>query len=130
MTEPREAGRGTALADRAGVVRTPLTVGAIGNTGWLAVHVACNDIAAGGTIPRWAQLLVLVPRMEDEDLLKQIMQDASRAAAEIDMTIIGRVRGREGVHALHDGDARHYVDIQCEADELARMWVEYGGGQG
>ena len=42
---------------------------------------------------------------------------------------MGRVRGGEGVQALHNGDTRHYVDIQCEADELARMWLEYRGGQ-
>lgn len=64
-------------------------VGAIKNIGWLAVHVACNDIATSGTPPRWILLLVLVPRQEDEHLLQEIMQDASRAAQEIGVTIIG-----------------------------------------
>ena len=64
-------------------------VGAIGNIGWLAVHVACNDIAASGIPPRWILPLVLVPRLEDEDLLEQIMRDASRAASEIGVSIIG-----------------------------------------
>ena len=36
-------------------------VGAVGKIGWLAVHVACNDIAASGIVPRWVLLLVLVP---------------------------------------------------------------------
>jgi len=31
-------------------------VGAIGDIGWLAVHVACNDIATSGIPPRWIQL--------------------------------------------------------------------------
>lgn len=64
-------------------------VGAVNEIGWLAVHVACNDIATSGTRPRWIQLLVLVPHKEDESLLKEIMKDASRAAAEIGVTIIG-----------------------------------------
>jgi hydrogenase maturation factor len=64
-------------------------VGAIGNIGWLAVHVACNDIATTGVPPRWILLLVLVPRMEDEELLETIMRDASQAAQEIGVSIIG-----------------------------------------
>jgi hydrogenase expression/formation protein HypE len=64
-------------------------VGAIENIGWLAVHVACNDIATSGARPRWLLLLVLVPRIEDVDLLEQIMQDASRAADELNASIIG-----------------------------------------
>ncbi len=31
-------------------------VGAIGDIGWLAVHVACNDIATAGILPCWIQL--------------------------------------------------------------------------
>lgn len=64
-------------------------VGAVGNIGWLAVHVACNDIATTGIPPRWVLPLVLVPRREDEDLLEQIMRDADRAAREIGVSIIG-----------------------------------------
>lgn len=64
-------------------------VGAIDNIGWLAVHVACNDIATTGIPPRWILPLVLVPRPEDEDLLEQIMRDADRAAREIGVSIIG-----------------------------------------
>ena len=64
-------------------------VGAVNNIGWLAVHVACNDIATSGTPPRWIQTLVLVPREEDETLLKQIMQDIGRAAGETGVSIIG-----------------------------------------
>ena len=64
-------------------------IGAIENIGWLAVHVACNDIAASGVPPRWILSLVLVPRAEDEDLLGHIMRDASRAAGEIGVSIIG-----------------------------------------
>jgi hydrogenase maturation factor len=64
-------------------------VGAIDNIGWLAVHVACNDIATSGVPPRWILPLVLVPQREDEELLRSIMQDAARAAREIGVSIIG-----------------------------------------
>jgi hydrogenase expression/formation protein HypE len=64
-------------------------VGAIANIGWLAVHVACNDIATSGIPPRWILPLVLVPQVEDEDLLERIMRDASRAAKEIGVSTIG-----------------------------------------
>jgi hydrogenase expression/formation protein HypE len=64
-------------------------VGAIGNIGWLAVHVACNDVATSGAPPRWILLLVLVPTMDDENLLGQIMCDADRAVKELGAYIIG-----------------------------------------
>jgi len=64
-------------------------VGAIEKLGWLAVHVACNDIAASGIKPRWILVLLLVPKQEDEDLLEQIMRDVGRAAEEIGVSIIG-----------------------------------------
>ncbi len=64
-------------------------VGAIMNIGWLAVHVACNDIATSGAPPRWILVLVLVPKKEDEQDLKEIMRDISRAASEIGVSIIG-----------------------------------------
>ncbi len=64
-------------------------VGAVKGIGWLAVHVACNDIATSGAPPRWILLLVLVPGREDEALLQEIMQDAARAAREAGVAIIG-----------------------------------------
>ena len=64
-------------------------VGAVNRIGWLAVHVACNDIATTGAPPRWVQILVLVPRKDDEALLERIMQDIAQAAEEIGVAIIG-----------------------------------------
>jgi len=64
-------------------------VGAVKNIGWLAVHVACNDVATSGTSPRWILLLVLVPDQKDENLLEEIIRDAGRAAQEIGVSIIG-----------------------------------------
>jgi hydrogenase expression/formation protein HypE len=64
-------------------------VGAVQDIGWLAVHVACNDIATCGAQVRWILLLVLVPSKDDEDLLEKIMRDVARARDELNVTIIG-----------------------------------------
>jgi len=64
-------------------------VGAVADIGWLAVHVACNDIATTGVRPRWVLVLVLVPSIDDEALLEQIMRDAHRAARELEVAIVG-----------------------------------------
>ena len=64
-------------------------VGAVHRIGWLAVHVACNDIATCGAPPRWLQVLVLVPHQKDEALLSQIMKDIYKAAEEVKVSIIG-----------------------------------------
>lgn len=98
-------------------------VGAIGNIGWLAVHVACNDIAASGVPPRWILLLVLVPRSEDEDLLEQIMRDANRAAGEIDASIIG------GHTGYSPGLSRPLVAITALGTTSGRKPVHTGGAQ-
>ena len=63
--------------------------GAVADIGWLAVHVASNDIATCGARPRWLQLLVMVPNEQDETVLAKIMADASQAADEVGATIIG-----------------------------------------
>ncbi len=80
-------------------------VGAMQNIGWLAVHVACNDIATSGVQPRWLQILVLVPSAKDEQLLEQIMRDASRAAGDLGASIIG---GHSGYSA---GISRPLVSV-------------------
>ena len=64
-------------------------VGAVNQIGYLAVHVACNDIATSGARPRWILVLVLVPHKQDEQLLAEIMADIRRAADEVGVAIIG-----------------------------------------
>ena len=98
-------------------------VGAIGDIGWLAVHVACNDVATTGVPPRWILLLVMVPRLEDEDLLEQIMRDASRAAGEIGVSIIG---GHTGYSA---GLSRPLVAVTALGTALGREPVRTGGAR-
>ena len=98
-------------------------VGAVGNIGWLAVHVACNDIAASGIAPRWIQLLVLVPSIDDEDLLESIMSDAGRAARELAITIIG---GHTGYSA---GLSRPLVAVTALGPASGRRPIRTGGAR-
>ncbi len=98
-------------------------VGAIGDIGWLAVHVACNDVAASGIPPRWLQLLVLVPSIENEELLEQIMRDANRAASEIGAVIVG---GHTGYSA---GISRPLVSVTALGVAEGREPVLTGGAQ-
>lgn len=98
-------------------------VGAIGDIGWLAVHVACNDVATSGVQPRWIQLLVLVPRVDDERLLEEIMRDASRAAGEVGASIIG---GHTGYSA---GLSRPLVAVTALGTAAGRPPVRTGGAR-
>jgi hydrogenase expression/formation protein HypE len=98
-------------------------VGAIGHIGWLAVHVACNDLAASGIPPRWVQLLVLVPRLEDEELLENIMRDASHAASEINVAIIG------GHTGYSSGISRPLVAVTALGTAAGRKPVRTGGAR-
>jgi hydrogenase expression/formation protein HypE len=64
-------------------------IGAVNQIGWLAVHIACNDIATSGARPRWILPLVLVPDKNDHALLQEIMRDVSLGAREIGVSVIG-----------------------------------------
>lgn len=98
-------------------------VGAIGNIGWLAVHVACNDIGASGVPPRWILVLVLVPRQEDEALLEQIMRDVSRAAGELRVSVIG------GHTGYSSGISRPLVAVTALGTASGRQPVRTAGAR-
>ncbi len=57
--------------------------------GWLAVHVASNDVAVRGVKPRWLLLTILVPPGSSTVLLEEIARDADAAAKSINAAIIG-----------------------------------------
>jgi len=66
----------------------PLT-GATGHLGRLAVHVACNDVAATGGEPVALLLNLLLRPGVTETELREIMRDAGAAAASIGVEIVG-----------------------------------------
>ncbi|MGD9307017.1 MAG: AIR synthase family protein [Desulfobacterales bacterium] len=98
-------------------------IGAIGNIGWLAVNVACNDVATSGAPPRWILLLVLVPTPDDQDLLEKIMRDAGRAAREIGVSIIG------GHTGYSSGLSRPLVAVTALGSASDRRLVRTRGAQ-
>ncbi len=57
--------------------------------GWLAVHVASNDVAASGARPRWIALAILAPRGSSGEDLRRIQGDAEKAAREVGVEIVG-----------------------------------------
>ncbi len=64
-------------------------IGAVNQIGWLAVHIACNDIATSGARPRWILVLTLIPDPQDHTLLKTITAEVGQAAKETGVTVIG-----------------------------------------
>ena len=113
----------TRIGDDVLVSHVDPIVGAIGNIGWLAVHVACNDIATSGAPPRWILLLVLVPAKDDTDLLEQIMRDANRASNEIGVSIIG------GHTGYSSGLSRPLVAVTALGVAKGRKPVRTNGAQ-
>jgi hydrogenase expression/formation protein HypE len=73
--------------------------------------------------PRWLLLLVLVPRLEDEEFLGQIMHDASRAAQEVGASIVG---GHTGYSA---GLSRPLVAVTALGTASGREPVRTGGAR-
>jgi hydrogenase expression/formation protein HypE len=82
-----------------------------------------DDVAAAGVAPRWLLLLVLLPRLEDEGLLGQITQDASRAAQEVGASIIGEHTGYSA------GLSRPLVAVTALGTASGREPLRIGGAK-
>jgi hydrogenase maturation factor len=77
------------LDDKVLVVATDPITGAIGNVGWLAVHINANDVASTGAKPLWFLCVTLLPEGSDESLLVEIMDQIHTACTEVGVTLIG-----------------------------------------
>ncbi len=66
----------------------PIT-GAAAGVGELAVHVACNDIAANGGTPIGVQIVLLAPVHIKEVQIKEIMADIQTTAAALEVEVMG-----------------------------------------
>ncbi|WP_281194902.1 AIR synthase family protein [Halorubrum sp. F4] len=76
------------LGDRTLVVATdPLSL-ATEAVGRLAVHVACNDVAASGADPRWLTNTVLVPDA-DPERLRTIATQVDETATDLGTAVVG-----------------------------------------
>lgn len=66
----------------------PIT-GAGNKAGYLAVHVACNDIAATGAVPIGIQVVLLLPENITDNEIKEIMTEIDNTSKEINVQILG-----------------------------------------
>ncbi len=71
------------------VMSTDPITGAIKDIGSLAVHISCNDIASGGVEPLGIMLTAMAPPGTTKEDLNYVMMEANRAAASINVEIIG-----------------------------------------
>jgi hydrogenase maturation factor len=62
--------------------------GAINRLGWLAVHIAANDIATRGVKPSWYLSCILLPK-NDRNKLIEICRNMDSAAKKLNIAIIG-----------------------------------------
>ena len=77
------------LGDRVLVVATDPITGAIGNVGWLAVHINANDVASTGARPLWFLCVTLLPEGAGEELLEGIMEQMHAACIEVGVSLVG-----------------------------------------
>lgn len=71
------------------VATTDPITGAAEHLGRLAVHIACNDLAATGAEPVGLLLILLLAEASAESDLDRIMQEAGAAAADVGLEIVG-----------------------------------------
>jgi len=71
------------------VMSTDPITGEVERIGWFAIHVACNDLAANGAEPIGVMLTILLPVGTSVDQIDEIMTDASAAATELNIDILG-----------------------------------------
>ena len=74
--------------DTIALTSDPITA-AGANAGWLAVHIACNDLAACASEPIGILTTVLLPVGSSEDHFATICQDLHRAAESLNVEILG-----------------------------------------
>jgi hydrogenase expression/formation protein HypE len=85
-------GEDAAIVDLEGsllVLSTDPITGTSQEIGWLAVHIACNDLATCGAEPIGVLLALLLPPATSGEDLTQIMVDADRAASSLGVEILG-----------------------------------------
>lgn len=66
----------------------PIT-GAVELLGWLAVHIACNDVVVRGVKPRWLLSVLYLPEDADENLIDGITKQIDDAAKYIGAMVVG-----------------------------------------
>ncbi|MBR2993577.1 MAG: AIR synthase family protein [Clostridiales bacterium] len=66
----------------------PITAGG-SESGTLAIHVSCNDIAACGVVPTGILIVIIAPPSATEEEIVSIVDQASREAGKLGVDIVG-----------------------------------------
>ncbi|OUJ19399.1 Hydrogenase maturation factor HypE [Methanonatronarchaeum thermophilum] len=77
------------MGDGVQVLSTDPITGADKSIGRLAVHIACNDVAASGAEPVGILVTILFPEYIDEEDIPLLMEEISSTAEEINVEVIG-----------------------------------------
>lgn len=77
------------LGDYLLVVSSDPITGAEKNAGYLAVNVACNDLAAAGAEPFGIQVVLLLPPQLGEDKAGNLMDEIVNTAKAMDIEVLG-----------------------------------------
>lgn len=77
------------IGDKLLVVHCDPITGAVENVGWLAVHIACNDIAVRGAKPRWILPVLYLPFGTSESAIDKMTRQIDTAAKELGVMVVG-----------------------------------------
>ncbi|MFW5873383.1 MAG: AIR synthase family protein [Bacillota bacterium] len=77
------------FGDRILAISSDPITGAGKKAGYLAVHVACNDIVATGAVPIGIQVVLLLPENITDKEIKSIMTEIDNTSKEINVQILG-----------------------------------------
>lgn len=77
------------VGERVVVLSTDPITAATSDAGWLAVHVACNDVAANGAEPLGVLVTLFLPTTADLKVASELMADVDRAAHELGIEVLG-----------------------------------------
>lgn len=121
--------------DRVIVVHSDPITGAVEHLGWLAVHIASNDIAVRGVRPRWLLPVLFLHENAGEDVVDLITRQIDEAAKEIGAMVVGGhseftpglARPLISVTAIGLGERGRYVTSSgALADDLVIMTKTVG----
>lgn len=77
------------LGDRVLVVASDPITGAVGDVGWLVVHINANDVASCGVRPIWFLCVALLPEGSGDAVLEEIMEQIHAACCDVGISLIG-----------------------------------------
>lgn len=77
------------FGDQVAVISSDPITGATEKAGYLAVHVACNDLAATGAEPVALQVILLLPETTTNSKMTGIMEELHTTSAELQVEISG-----------------------------------------